>query len=229
MTTNSDAVEADDADYVVADWRRYQALDRLVNHWNRPGWTDGRRSYHWLLPFDRQPAVHALAARCQAQLRNCSTLDLVPLSSLHVTVQRAGFVDELPRTEAEFIAEAVRKRCASVAPLTLQIGPLAGSSGAVRFSAGPREPVHRVLEAVQAAIAEIRGATAVQPNTEVFIPHISIAYNNADLPARPMIERVAALRALGSVTAQVDSLDLVELRREGRAYLWKTLTEVGLG
>jgi 2'-5' RNA ligase len=222
---------ASDGDaYVAEDWHRYRMLKHLVNHWDRPGWRDGTRSYHWLLSFDNAPALRALAARCQAELRVFPTLDLVPLDSLHITVQRAGFTNELSLSQATAIAGAARERCAQLTPRTLRIGPLAGSPGAVRFSAGPHKAVAEVRSAVQAAIAEIRGSHALSSAEDVpFIPHVSIAYSNAETPARPVIDRVATLRDLDAVTTPVTKVDLVELRREGRRYRWERIVAVGIG
>src|SRR2546430_695877 len=152
MTPHSDATEVDDASYIADDWHRCQALERLVNHWNRPGWVDGGRSYHWLLSFRNQPEVRALAARCQAHLEDFRTLDLVPIASLHVTALRAGFTDEMSRAEAEAVGEAGSKRCAPLAPLTPPGGPPAGSAGAGSFSAGAHDAVRPVLPGPRGAL-----------------------------------------------------------------------------
>lgn len=226
---SSPDLQPDTADYREVDWRRFQAVERLTNHWNRPGWLAGRRSYHWLISLEDSPELRALAARCQAKLQDFPTLDLVPLTSLHLTLQRAGFTDEMRHAQARAIFDAAREGCAAIAPLTLKIGPLAGSPGAVRFSVGPRQPMRQVFDAVRAAIADVRGKQALSDGNEPFIPHVSIAYSNADTPARPVIERVAALRELGAVTARVDGVRLVELRREGRSYVWETVGNAGLG
>jgi 2'-5' RNA ligase len=216
-------------DYIATDWQRYQALDNLVNHWQRPGWTPGRRSYHWLIAFENSPALHTLAARCQAALQDDTMLDLVPLNRLHITLERAGFVDEISEAEARAIAEASQARCVTIPAPTLVIGPLAGSAGAVRLSAGPHEPLYTILMAVRAAIAEVRGAPAVPGDVRQFIPHVSIAYSNAARPAQPLVARVAGLRALGTATVQVTTVQFVELRREGHRYAWDKLAETTLG
>jgi 2'-5' RNA ligase len=215
--------------YVAADWQRYQALDNLVNHWQRPGWTPGRRSYHWMIAFESAPKLHTLAARCRAALQDDPMLDLVPLNRLHITLERAGFTDEISEPEARAIAEAGQARCATIPAPTLVIGPLAGSAGAVRFSAGPHEALHTILTAVRAAIADVlRGAPALPGNVHQFIPHVSIAYSNTVRPAQPLVARVAGLRALGKATVHVTTVQLVELRREGRQYAWDKLGEATL-
>ncbi|HEV7899971.1 MAG TPA: 2'-5' RNA ligase family protein [Planosporangium sp.] len=229
MTPLFEAGAPEVAGYIAADWRRYQALDQIVNHWNRPGWVDGRHSYHWLLTFEQASELRVLAARCQAQLQELPGLDLVPLSSLHVTLQRVGFTDQIAPAEVHAIAEAGRVRCAALTPLVLRIGPLAGSAGAVRFSVGPHAPVGHVLNAVRAAVADVRGDGTLPDSDGNFIPHVSIAYSNADAPSAPVIQRVAALRSLGSVAARIDAVRLVELRRVGHSYAWEPVARVRLG
>ena len=63
------------------DWHRFQQLDHLSNHWQRPGWAKGRYSYHWLLTFGHASDLQTLAARCQELFRNLPHFDLVPLDA----------------------------------------------------------------------------------------------------------------------------------------------------
>jgi 2'-5' RNA ligase len=223
------AAQTEVADYVERDWQRYQARDELKNHWDRPGWSDGRRSYHWMLTFEDATELQELATRCQATLRDIPTLDMVPPKSLHITLQRAAFTDEVSKHTALAIADAAAEACAAIPPLVVRVGPLAGSAGAVRFSAGPHPPICHVRNAVRGAIVNVRGKSALPEDGKTFIPHVSIAYSNASVPAAALILRVAALRALGSVTARIAAVCLVELRREGRSYAWETVARVALG
>jgi 2'-5' RNA ligase len=218
--TPPDAAEPASPRHVRADWNQYRNLSRLVDHWDRPGWRDGRRSYHWIVTFAHVPGVTQLAVRCQDQLRRQPTLDLVAVDSLHVTIQRVAFTDEMTPSILRTVAVAATNRYAALPPFTATVGPLAGSTGAVRFSVGPHQPFHRVRDAARAAIAEVAGPAAVPDATAPFVPHVSIAYNNSPTDARPIIDTVAHLRTYGSVTAPIRIVDLVELRREGKAYVW---------
>lgn len=222
------SVEPDTPDYIHADWDRYRQLSTLVNHWDRPGWTDGRRSYHWIVRFDDCPAVRALAARCQDQLRHLPTLDLVPATSLHLTLQRVGFTDQITTADAHAVAAAAREQYAAMPPVTTTIGPLAGSAGAVRFSAGPHQPLRRIRNTARTAVAEVLGTDAVSAPAADFVPHVSIAYNNTSVDAELIIEHVATLRTLATTTVQIDAVDLVELRRDGPSYVWGTVATVPL-
>lgn len=213
------------------DWHRFQQLERLGNHWQRPGWAEGQRSYHWLLTFEHASDLHALAAQCQAPFRNLPQFDLVPLDGLHLTLQRVAFTDELPVSSLSAVTAPVRQRCRDIAPFRLRIGWLAGSTGAIRFTALPIEP-----------IAEVHAMTATPTNTPVdtpghiptcateeFWPHVSIAYSNTTQLAAPLISQVEALRHLPPAEVLVTSVELVELKREGRVYRWEELERAEMG
>ncbi len=215
-------------DYIKADWERYRALDRLVNHWDRPGWGSGRRSYHWLIAFREAGELESLAAACQAALQDLATLDPIPQSSMHITLARAAFTDEMTEVDAQAIVAAARRRCANFNAFDVRVGPLAGSPGAVRFTVGPHQPIRDLMLIVRAATNDVRGPGVATDSLQAFVPHVSIAYSNATTPAQPVIDRVAVLRALGSVTVRVNSVELVELRREERKYLWREIGAVTL-
>jgi len=52
---------SDPAVIAAHDWSAFCAVDLLRNHWDRPGWTPGRCSYHWFITLDDQPALIDLA------------------------------------------------------------------------------------------------------------------------------------------------------------------------
>ncbi|MBL7499879.1 2'-5' RNA ligase family protein [Frankia sp. CNm7] len=222
MSTTTSSV-----DPVADDWDRFAALDRLADHWDRPGWTPGRRSYHWMLTFENATDVHALAARCQERLR-LPVLDLVPADGLHLTLQRLAFTDQVAPVEVDAAVEEARRRLGSCPAFTLTVGPLAGSSGAVRFSVQPWEPVVAVRAVVLDATAAALGPDRVAAKPQGFRPHIGIAYSNSIADAQPIVAEVVRLRRLATVTVHVGAVALVELRREGRSYRWDTITRLSL-
>lgn len=213
--------------YVEEDWRRYRSLTMLDNHWDRPGWTRGRRWYYWLITFDRDPLVHALALRCQDGLRGLATLDFVPVGSLHVTMQRVRAGEDTTPGQLRDVVAAARSALTGTPPLELTVGPLAGSTGAVRLSVGPHGPVRAVREALRSAVASVYGEASIGGDAD-FVPHVSVAYNNAPIPAAPVIDVVARLRSVGTVDVVVSSLSLVEMWREQRTYVWKTIDAITL-
>ncbi|MFV2125229.1 2'-5' RNA ligase family protein [Micromonospora sp. LOL_013] len=208
------------------EWAQFQQVQRMVNHWDRPAWTPGRRSYHWMVMLGHVPALTAMAMHCQEQLRDLPHLDLVPTASLHITMQRLAFTDEVSPDVAAAVVNEVRRRCVDFPAIPVEIGPLAGSPGAVRLSVGPPEPVSRLRDVIRDSIAEVRGPAALPERASRFAPHVSIAYHNAAADALPLIQRVASLRHLPPAATVIQSVDLVELRREGHQYVASIQAEV---
>jgi 2'-5' RNA ligase len=216
------------ADEITEDWRLFTALNRLGNHWDRPGWSSGRRSYHWMLTFENAPELQDLASRCQEQLR-LPVLDLVPLDGLHLTLQRVAFTDQISTTDLDRVIESVANQAAGLKSFPLTVGPVTGSSGAVRFSVGPWEPVVRLRESLLAAIARVLGPMPAVGKPAPFRPHVGIAYCNSPTDAEPIVSAVAPLRQLPPAHVAVDAAVLVELRREGRAYRWDSVARLPFG
>jgi 2'-5' RNA ligase len=210
------------------DWNAFSELPSMTNHWERPGWRPGRRSYHWLLTFDDEPALQELARRCQQGLRHLP-LDLVPLDSLHLTLRRVGFTDELTPQRAHAVAKAVSERCQGLPPFPLAVGPLAGSRGAIRFSISPWDGLIDIRQRLHAEATDIVDGGRPPRRVDTFRPHISIAYCDRDLPLAPVLQAMVPLRRLAPVKVLVHTINLVVLRREGRAYRWRVQTRVPLG
>ncbi|MGH8077086.1 MAG: 2'-5' RNA ligase family protein [Lysobacter sp.] len=155
--------------------------------------------------------------------------DLVPPDGLHLTLQKVGFTDEVDSAQLQAVTDATAQRCTDLASFVLRIGWLAGSQGAIRFTALPVETVVRVRQAVLEALADVcRPATDQSTESTTFWPHVSIAYCNTLTPATPVIERVAPLRSLPPAQVHVHTLDLVELQRESKTYHWNAIAQVEL-
>lgn len=210
----------------TSEWEAFSRLESMKNHWDRPGWSDGRRAYYWYLTFDDARVIE-LAARCQAKL-DLPYLDLVPLDHLHLTVQRLGFEDEIATRDVTAAQAAALRAVQSIAPFELDVGPLAGSAGAIRLSVDPWQPVKDLRSALHGALKTTRHTPAA-PGRAEFRPHIGVGYCNTTVPARPLQHVVERLRALPRVTARIDHCDLVLLERRNRAYRWNLLDRVPLG
>jgi 2'-5' RNA ligase len=212
-----------DPDPVVEDWDRFCRLTSMTNHWDRPGWSPKRQSFHWFVTFRGADNLHALAASCQRRLR-LPFLDHVPADALHVTVSRLAFTDEIAAAQVNAAIETAAAACSTTKPFALRVGPLAGSGGALRFTVTPWDS----LTALRTAISEAAPHLGTTP-PRGFRPHIGIAYCNDMIPVTAVIERVAALRTLPSVDVDVHALELVRLWRDGRRYRWETEARLAFG
>jgi len=200
------------------DWQRFQQVTSMTNHWDRPGWTPGREAYFWYLTFD-SPQLRDLAEQCQQQLQR-DYLDPVPLGGLHLTLARIGWADQVTDDQLQAASNRAHELCRETVPFILSAGPLAGSSGAVRFSVTPWEPLTRLHH-------ELSNPTAVAGRS-AFRPHIGIAYCNQAVPAGPLIAAIRSLRRLAPVDVPVSYIDLVRLHREHRAYAWSLYDRIPL-
>ncbi|WP_420847163.1 2'-5' RNA ligase family protein [Nonomuraea basaltis] len=194
----------------------------MRNHWDNPRWTPGREAYYWYLCLD-SPELREVAGYCQERLPH-RFLDPVPLDSLHLTLPRVGWADEISNDELDTVINIARSSCARLRPFTMTIGPVSGSPGAVRFSIDPWEPVVSLRGHLLQTVESVHGPQYDQE----FRPHVGIAYCNEQVAAEPLIEAVAPLRGLPSVRVAISKVDLVRLRREGRTYRWSVVQSVGL-
>jgi len=213
-------------DSVERDWQEFQRLDYMGNHWERPGWAPGRRAYYWYITLGDTPPLNAMAAECQSTL-NLPYLDPVPLDRLHLTVQRLAFEDEIATSQVDATARRARQLLSGVESFELNIGPLAGSRGAVRFSVSPWAPIENLRRALREAISS---STDIRPSRSEsdFRPHVGIAYCNARVQAPELIQRVSQLRHLPTIQTRVSEVSLVRLSRTDRGYCWEPLATLPL-
>ncbi|KAF3470112.1 2'-5' RNA ligase family protein [Streptomyces sp. Tu 3180] len=215
---------ADPAVIAAHDQAAFDAVERMVDHWDRPGWTAQTRAYYWMLTFPDDPVLVGLARRCQQRLAPLG-LDPVPDDGLHITLARVGSAATLPLSHLDDVINAATPLLPEA--FRLRAVPLAGSRGAVRLTVAPWAPVLALHVALSESMTSL-GLTPGKP-TALFRPHLSLAYNNRPRPAAPIIEAVTTLRDLPAVDLHVREVQLVELRREDRAYRWDVVKSVPLG
>ncbi|MFD7615542.1 2'-5' RNA ligase family protein [Streptomyces sp. NPDC059802] len=208
------------------DWRAFSAVEQMVNHWARPGWSEGFRAYYWMLTFPDDDGLVSRARHCQDDLADLG-MDPVPQDGLHVTLTRVGGAALVTNDQLRLLADL-----AGGLPLTsFQIAahPMAGSRGAVRFTLAPWSPLIR-LHAALSDVGRRAGVPGGKP-TLAFRPHLGVLYSNRERPASPVIESVARLRTLDPVPLEISSVELVELwRTTGSfpAYRWRVVRSVPL-
>lgn len=214
----------DRAEIARNDWAAFSSLNTLANHWERPAWPDGAQAYYWLLPLDAFPELRAQARACQQALSSIPDLDAVPDELLHLTLYRVGATDSVTDEQLASIAEMAAKRLESVDPIHLFVGPLAGSSGAVRFTVSPW---HRLFEVRDELVFATRNVLGGVPN-KGWRPHASIAYNGRSRAAAPVVDQVRELRGLPPTEVTITDIELVKLVRSGRVYRWTTVHRLTL-
>lgn len=213
----------DPAEITRNDWTAFSSLDRLVNHWERPAWPDGAQAYYWILPLSNATELRTRAHSCQERLASLPDLDLVPGEFLHLTLYRVGPVTiELNQLAA--IADAAEKRLASTDPIDLRVGPLAGSTGAIRYTVTPWDQLSGIRNELVSATRSVLGETS----DIGWRPHISIAYNAQSRMASLLIDQVRQLREQPMIQIRINEIELVKLTRIGRSYKWTAIRQLNL-
>ncbi|MFJ3946169.1 2'-5' RNA ligase family protein [Streptomyces griseoaurantiacus] len=216
--------DLDDPRVIVEhDWQAFRAVDRMKNHWDRPGWSEHQHTYYWMLTFADATALVRRTEHYQGALEPLN-MDPVPADGLHVTMVRIGATELVTPPQLQRLVDLAQHL--PVIEFRILAHPLAGSRGAVRFSLTPWSP----LVGLHAALSTL-GAQAGVPGgkpTSAFRPHLGVAYNNAERSAAPVIDMVSQMRSLPPVALDVTSVDLVKLRRQGRTYRWDTVRTVPL-
>ncbi len=198
----------------------------MADHWwQRPGRLPGRLQYHWHLLFHDQPAVRHLAEQAQRRLAGLPNLDLVPSQWLHLTILVVGFADEVSATQVATMTAQARRLLADVPPIPVTLGRVFYHPEAVVLAVEPLDALQPVLHAVTAA-ARAAGCDA-KPDTDPWLPHVTVAYSNTAAPAAPVIAALG--RRLPETTITIRSVSLVAQTQVGRTWQWQPAAEVRLG
>ena len=204
-------------------------IEPMRDHWWwRPGWRVGRSFYTWHFTFADQPEAARLVADYAPALAELPILDPVPLRWLHLTTQGIGFTDEIARSDVDRIVAAAQKRCAGLEPFTVRIGPAHVDPETIQMPVHPIEPLAAARQAIRDAIGDVWGHSNVPEQADGWRPHVSLGYANATGPAEPV---AAALRAHGDHIAEVtvETVSLIDLNRDRKAYEWTEVHSVPLG
>ncbi|MDO0926527.1 2'-5' RNA ligase family protein [Streptomyces sp. TG1A-8] len=207
----------------VHDWAAFDGVEEMSSHWDRRGWTPSTRAYYWMLGFPADSALAEHAQQCQEEIQNLH-FDPIDADGLHLTLGRVGTVEDVSLDELNALLAAVAEMPTD--RFRLQAVPMTASRGAVRYSIAPCTPVLDLHAKLSAAGAQCQ--LPFRKPTSVLRPHIGIAYCNRAVDARLVRETIRPLRDMDCVSVPVDHLDLVELRRQDRAYRWRVIDQINL-
>jgi hypothetical protein len=201
----------------------------LAHHWTPLPEFDGDRALlACYATFDDDVAdrdLHELVDAYQAPLRTVPGLAVVARAWLHSTVQGVAFLDQLPDGGADAVARLAAVLSPVLAGLAAPVvtveRPLVRGSG-VDLPLGPVAELARVRDAVRDAAAGAHGPLYALPGqgaAEVFDPHITLAYANAEMPAARVRELVEAVPHR-DLRLRLEAFTVLELRRADRTWTW---------
>ncbi|MEV6098653.1 2'-5' RNA ligase family protein [Nocardia sp. NPDC051981] len=198
----------------------------MIDHWGRRDWPADHETYFWYLTF-RDLELIELARHCNNELK-LDGIDFAPLDGLHITMLRIGDLDEIKDDDIQALAGNAKPKLNDVKSFTLEIGPLAGSRGAIRFSVSPWTELFNLHQVIRDSTQQIFPSIPIA-STENFRPHLGIGYSNRRQDAEPIIKQISSIRDLSTATVQVEAIKIVRLRRESQAYRWNDVATLELG
>jgi 2'-5' RNA ligase len=201
--------------------------DGLRDHWQwRPEWASDRPCLLWYLTFPHQTALWRLAERVQSRVGGVRTVDVVPLSWLHLTLDDVGFVDELTPGQVEDVVESVHGAVEGwrVPPITL--GPVTTMVGALVLRAAPEAELGQLRDLLRASARAVLGPDAPSVLGD-FWPHVTLAYSNAACDRHTVMEPLGTV-SFEQVVVAAPSLTLAAATRRNRHYQWTARSVIAL-
>ncbi|OAR22204.1 hypothetical protein A8W25_29275 [Streptomyces sp. ERV7] len=205
----------DPAVIAAHDWAAFDAVEKMADHWERPGWSGDTQAYYWMLTIPEESPLVSHMRQCQQALAHFGFDNIAP-DGLHLTLGRIGLVGEISGDRLDRLTAAAQQTVPE--RFTLRAIPLTASRGAIRYSVAPWMPILDLYQMLHQVGAH-HGLPFRKP-AAVFRPHLGIAYSNRTLPADGVRAALRTLRELDPVDIVVEQVHLVVLRREERAYRW---------
>lgn len=202
----------------------FREIRSLRNHWSRP---IGSQAYYWYLTFENSPELLARVREYQ-QAVAYPYYDKTLARSLHLTLDRIAYVNEVSPRQIRAIESAAIRACRKIPHFDVTVGDLGGTRGAIGFSVYPHQPMCDLRDSLRAATRSVYPEASVARAD--FQPHITIAYANTDgIPAAEIISKAEQLNAtILPAEVPVREVSLVLLERRQRSYAWHATSRIPL-
>lgn len=199
--------------------------------WWRPGWRLGRHLLACHVTFDGASDLHRLVDQYQEALCGIAGLDLIPRRWLHLTMRGIGFVDQLSRDQVRRLRHCIGDALRDAPPIEVTFSDIVVRPEAVYLPARPAAPLvglhSRIGQAVESVLGP-GGCHELPEQAAGYRPHVSVAYVNADGPARPIHDALSAARP-ATATVRVTEVPLLTFNRDHRMYQWTGRAPIPLG
>jgi hypothetical protein len=218
-----------DAETLVAYERAAaDGLDTLTD--TRRGRPEGEYvTYHWVLAFYGEYALHPLLADCHAALAD-SGLELVPRDRVCLPLLRIGAVDDLAPAELPEIEHRARQWAGEQMQFRVNVGPPQLGPGGVRLSVTPWSDLARTRRELRVTTRQVVGLRGPWLRELVpYRPHVPIAYATGPTPAADLRARLAGMPIHRPITLRVRRLTLLRLTRGPAGPAWYTVADMALG
>ncbi|MFT3875837.1 MAG: hypothetical protein QM708_05365 [Propioniciclava sp.] len=202
-------------------------FERTTTHWWwRPGWGPETRYLTFHLTFTEEPALAATAERYSGVLNSLANLDPVPVPWLHLTMTGVGHAAEVSDEIVDALCERVladaARRIDGQPPIVFDTLYF-GRDG---LSLTGQAPDWLILlrQRQEQAVEDLLGGPRAWHRAR---PHVTLAYYDGEVDESALLDGVKAA-GLDGVVLTRPTLSLLELRRDGHLYRWRTVGECPL-
>lgn len=203
--------------------------DRVHQHARWPsGWSSGRSSYAWLLPFGDQQGMRRLVNSYQYALRELPGFDLVPLEWLHIVVQEVGFTDAVPPESIGDLLQAAQKHLQGTSPLQLTFHAAKVLSESLALPAEPAAAVPQLRSTLRQASASVVGSSMLPAEPAEIDTHVNLAMSTSEGPSA-FASAVLSTAEAEPTVVDVPAVSLVRLNRDHSTNEWETVARVPFG
>ncbi|MQY18075.1 2'-5' RNA ligase family protein [Nocardia macrotermitis] len=187
----------------------------------------GILGHYWFLTFGHAPALHAMATAVQ-QTIPVTDFAPVPVTGLHLTLDRIARPEKCSAQQLDSIARAAQHACRDRTPFTVRIAGVTNLHGALAFTFESSNRIRELSGILRAATLSVYPAASFKDSHAA--PHITIAYpiaTDMSVDASSIADRMnEAIAEVGVVIAEAE---LVLLERHLHAYSWTTGSRIPLG
>lgn len=191
--------------------------------WWRPGWGPETRYLTFHLTFDSEPALAAVAERHSRLLTSLPNVDPVPTPWLHLTMTGVGHVSEV----SDEIVQALCARIIDDAADHIDQQPAIvfdalyfGRDG-LSLTGNAPDWLTTLRQQQEQAVEDLLGGPREWYRVR---PHVSLAYYDGEVDESALLKGITDT-GLDDVVITGPTLSLLELRREGHLYRWRTVGE----
>lgn len=157
-------------------------------------------------------------------------MDAVPIEWLHLTLVGVGDATAVADSQVRRINDRVRREAADLPPIALTFQRAVVLNEAVALVSEPNESVTDLRRMLTRAVNEVFPAAAsAEVPQRAFVPHVSVAYVNADSSAGLHVSRAVDQTPTQAAVVVSPLLSLIELHRDNQQYEWRTIEEIPLG
>lgn len=181
---------------------------------------------YWHVLLGAEAEMRATVHTAQQQLAHLPGLHFTPLDRLHITIAAIGSEDDLTPGDIGALAVAAETHLAGLVPIAAWVQDVLYHPEAVVLHVRSGGALCSLRDGVVAATREVLGDRATEPDTDRWVPHVTIAYSTKKQPADHIIGSLG--HAVREYKFRIEVVSLVAQYGAERMWKWQSVTEVRL-